>query len=186
MLDFFHCNFGSDMKASYNTRVHYFLNEKIVLKQPGDSHCIIHAVRACLLKSNVTAIPSYEGLFQMLKCEILNNLDFYMGFINARDSGNSDIVASIDRYMNNKAYEQDTMDIVIFALANCLGIEVKIVQTSNDGQQYTLYTCPITPARAEEKLKAVIDLLFSLGHYDALIDVEKHELGLLQSSYIAR
>ena len=174
------------MKAAYNTRVHYFLNEKVVLKQLGDDHCIIHAVRACLLKSNVTAIPSYEGLLQMLKCEILNNFDFYTGFINARDNGSFDIVASIDCYSNEKVYEQDTMDLVIFALTNCLGIEVKIVQTSNDGQQCTLYKCPITPARAKERSKAVIDLLFSPGHYDALIDVEKHELGLLQSSYIAR
>lgn len=153
----------------------YSTDEKQVLKQPGDGHCIIHSVRASLSKSRIVAVPSYEGLLQMLRFEIMNNLVYYKEFINQADQENADIEADINRYINEKEYGKDTMDLIIWALANCLGVELRIFERS--GQQFTLYTVPITPARRGEPARAVLDVLRTPEHYDALVDVRRSERG---------
>ena len=154
----------------------YSVDEKKVLKQPGDSHCLIHSVRASLSKSSIVAVPSYEGLLQMLTFEIMNNLSYHKEFVNQADR--ETIESDITRYINEKEYGKDTMDLIIWALANCLGEEVRIFERS--GQQFTLYTIPIRPARRQEPARAVLDLLRSPEHYDALVDVRKSETGKQQ------
>eukprot|EP00112_Aurelia_sp_Birch-Aquarium-sp1_P002129 Seg1231.10 transcript_id=Seg1231.10/GoldUCD/mRNA.D3Y31 product="hypothetical protein" protein_id=Seg1231.10/GoldUCD/D3Y31 len=144
-----------------------------VMKQPGDGHCIIHSVRASLSMSRIAAVPSYEGLLQMVRFEILNNLAYYKEFVNEADQENADIEADVNRYIHEKAYGNDTMDLIIWALANCLCVELRIFERT--GQQFTLYTVPITPARRGVPARAVLDILHTPEHYDALIDVRNSD-----------
>ena len=155
----------------------YWINEKRVLKQPGDGHCLVHSVLASLSKSSIVAVPSYEGLLQMLRFEIMNNLSYYKEFINQADQDNADIEADVDRYINEKQYGKDTMDLIISALANCLGVVLRIFERF--GEQFTLYTVPITPARRGEPARAVLDVLRTPGHHDALVDMRSSQSGKL-------
>ena len=139
-------------------------------------------MQASLSKSSIAAVPSYEGLLQMLRFEIMNNLAYYKEFVNEADQQNADIEADLNRYIHEKAYGKDTMDLIIWALANCLGVELRIFERS--GQQFTLYTVPITPARRQEPARAVLDILRTPEHYDALVDTRRSETGELHMNLL--
>lgn len=166
---------GSELKEKHALKTVYSVDEMEVMKQPGDGHCIIHSVRASLSMSRIAAVPSYEGLLQMVRFEILNNLAYYKEFVNEADQENADIEADVNRYIHEKAYGNDTMDLIIWALANCLCVELRIFERT--GQQFTLYTVPITPARRGVPARAVLDILRTPEHYDALIDVRNSDTG---------
>ncbi len=148
-----------------NKRVTYAINEKVVKHQPGDGHCLIYSVQESLRHSAVTAVPSTAGLLEMMKFEILNNEDYYAAFCL-----NADVDQDIERYVREKVYDRDSLDLAINALANCLGVELRIYELSEDKQQYQLYTVPIPPARREDPPRAVLDILKTGEHYDALVD----------------
>ena len=107
----------------------YLAKEKVILPQPGDRHCIIHSVRASLGYSTVKAVPSVPGLLEMVRCESLSNLDYYRGFSNSPD-----MAWDLHNYVTEKSYDRDTLDLVIFALANCLGIVLRIFEFDEEDQ----------------------------------------------------
>lgn len=156
-----------------NKRVTYAINEKVVKHQPGDGHCLIYSVQESLRHSTVTAVPSTAGLLEMMKFEILNNKDYYDAFCL-----NAAVDHDLDRYVNEKVYDRDTLDLAINALANCLGVELRIYELSDDKQQYRLFTVPIPPARREDPPRAVLDILRSGEHYDALVDSPALDQGM--------
>ena len=151
----------------------YSANEKVVLPQPGDGHCIIHSVRPSLRYSTVKAVPSVAGLLEMVRCEILNDLNFYRGFSNSPD-----MAWDLHKYITEKSYDRDTLDLVIFALTNCLGIVLRLFEFDEVEQQFTLYTVPIIPGRRNDPPRAVLDILkANRDHYDALVDRNVFEEG---------
>lgn len=155
----------------------YLAHEKVVIPQPGDGHCIIHSVRASLGYSTIKAVPSVAGLLEMVRCEILGNLDYYRGFSNS-----ADMAWDLNKYITEKSYDRDTLDLVIFALANCLGVVLRLFAFDDEDQQFRLYTVPIVPGRRNDPPRAVLDILkASRDHYDALVDRNVFEEGELLS-----
>ena len=152
----------------------YSVAERTVLRQPGDGHCLVHSVRASLAHSKVLACPSVPGLLEMMKFEILSNLQYYHDHVNYEDV---DVVRDLEKYVYDKMYSRDTHDLIVYALANCLGVEIRIFELSENHNQYVLYTEPIPPARRGEPCRAVLDLLKYGEHYDALIDAQLHHQG---------
>ena len=152
----------------------YAIDEKVVKHQPGDGHCLMCSVQESLRHSTVTAVPGTAGLLEMMKFEILNNKDYYDAFcLNA--AVNHD---DLDRYVNEKVYNRDTLDLAINALANCLGVELRVYELSDDKQQYQLFTIPIPPARRGDPPRAVLDILKTGEHYDALVDSPALDQGM--------
>ena len=156
----------------------YQVNEKEVIKQPGDGHCIIHSMRASLSMSPIAAIC----FIQMLRFKIMNDLGYHKEFVNKVDQENADIEADVNRCIHEKAYGNDTMDLIIYALANCLCVALQIFERS--GQHYTPYTVPIAPARRAEPPRAVLDILRTPEHCDALVDVRNSDTGLLHMNLV--
>lgn len=152
----------------------YSIEEKSILRQPGDGHCVVHSVRASLAHSKVLACPSVPGLLEMVKFEILSNLRYYHNHVNYEDV---DVVRDLERYVNERVYSRDTHDLIVYALANCLGVEIRIFELSENGKQYILYTEPIPPARRNEPSRAVLDLFKYGEHYDALVETQLHFQG---------
>ena len=157
--------FCSLLMEKDDKRSKYDITEKVVKRQPGDGHCVIYSVQESLLHSAVTAVPSTAGLLEMMKFEILNNKDYYEEFCM-----NADVSRDLERYVREKVYNKDTLDLAVNALANCLGVELRIYELSEDEQHYQLYTVPIPPARREDPPRVVLDILKTGEHYDALID----------------
>lgn len=147
-------------------RSSYAVNEKVVKHQAGDGHCLIYSVQESLRHSTVTAVPGIAGLLEMMKFEILNNKDYYGEFCLDAAVNHDDI----ERYVNEKVYNRDTLDLAINALANCLGVELRVYELSDDRKEYQLFTIPIPPARRGDPPRAVLDILKTGEHYDALVD----------------
>ena len=146
-------------------RSQHAITEKVVKRQPGDGHCVIYSVQESLRHSAVSAVPSTAGLLEMMKFEILNNKDHYEEFCM-----NADVSRDLERYVREKVHNKDRLDLAVNALANCLGVELRIYELSEDKQRYQLYTVPIPPARRKDPPRVVLDILKTGEHYDALID----------------
>ena len=155
----------SEPQSDEDKEVRIPVGERTLLKQPGDGHCLIHSVREGLRHSKVNAVPSADGLLQMVTNEVLNNLSFYSNWTNE----GSDIREELKRYVEDRAYGTDSSDIVVNALANSLCVTIRILELGLNGSEYTLHTLPQTPGRRKEHPRAVIDVLKTGEHYDALV-----------------
>ena len=96
-----------------------------VIKETGDGHCILHAVREEMRHRNVKAIPSNSELLTMIKYEVLNNLDYYGKFINSADV---DFVHELERYADQKSYGSDTNNLVLSAISNLLKCNIMLLR----------------------------------------------------------
>lgn len=159
--------FFSELKQHDGSKETYLFNERRVLPQPGDGHCIVHSVRAALEKSGIPAIPNHAGLLEMLRFEIMNNGDFYKQFANEDD----DMAHDLERYVRDQVYNGNTNDLVVYALANCLCVKIRLFELDEEEHCYRVYTEPIPPARRSGPARAEIDLLKTHEHYDALVAV---------------
>lgn len=145
-----------------------------MLKQPGDGHCLVHSVRECLRYSAVKAVPSFNGLLHMAKNEVLENMAFYSNWSNE----GSNIEEELERYVEDRAYGTDSSDLVVNALANSLCVTIRILEIGATGEEYTLYTLPQVPGRRKEQPRAVLDVLKSGEHYDALVATNNKQSGI--------
>lgn len=89
-------------------------------------------------------------------------------YINWTNEG-SHIEEELERYVEDRAYGTDSADLVVNALANSLCITIRILELGATGEEYTLHTLPQVPGRRLEQPGAVIDVLKSGEHYDALV-----------------
>ena len=104
----------------------------------------------------------------MVRFEIMNNGDYYKQFANDDD----DIAYDLERYVRDKVYSQNTNDLVVYALANCLCVKIRLFELDEEEHCYRIYTEPIPPARRSGPARAEIDLLRTNEHYDALVAVK--------------
>lgn len=89
---------------------------RLIIRVPGDGHCILSAVRQSLTEENIANLSHDEICFK-LKNEIITNMHYYDEF-----AGDRDIVKDIENYTTKKEYNNDTIDLVLAALCNCLGV----------------------------------------------------------------
>eukprot|EP00112_Aurelia_sp_Birch-Aquarium-sp1_P014227 Seg3059.1 transcript_id=Seg3059.1/GoldUCD/mRNA.D3Y31 product="hypothetical protein" protein_id=Seg3059.1/GoldUCD/D3Y31 len=101
----------------------------------------------------------------MAKSEVLENMAFYSNWSNE----GSNIEEELERYVKDRAYGTDSSDLVVNALANSLCVTIRILEIGATGEEYTLYTLPQVPGRRKEQPRAVLDVLKSGEHYDALV-----------------
>ena len=71
----------------------------------------------CMRYIAVKAMPSIIELLNLMKFEVLNNIEFYGGFLNFTET---DFVEELDSYINMNQYSSGTIDVVLSALANAL------------------------------------------------------------------
>jgi len=104
-----------------------------VIQMPGDGHCLIHAVRRSLSEENIDNL-SHDQICFKLKNEIITNKYYYDDF-----AGDRDIVKDIENYIMNKAYNNDTIDLVLAALCNCLGVSAILYQVVDNNFQISAH-----------------------------------------------
>ncbi|XP_057307387.1 uncharacterized protein LOC130645416 [Hydractinia symbiolongicarpus] len=74
----------------------------------GDGHCLLYAKEFAMQMKGVSAIPSIQGIIDMIRFELLKNIDFYAEFI--RDI---DILHQFDEYAHETRYDSDIVDLVL-------------------------------------------------------------------------
>ena len=75
----------------------YQKDEVAIYQSPGDSHCVVHLVIRSMRDQGLRAIHTTDNLIDMVIFEILNNLNFYGAFINAKEV---DFIEELERYEN--------------------------------------------------------------------------------------
>jgi len=63
-----------------------------------------------LENKNFQMVPSRDGLLEMLKYEILKNIEFYKNFIIAED----DFIAQLEKYISFGNYGNDVVDLILY------------------------------------------------------------------------
>ena len=78
------------------------------------------------------AMPSTTELLNFLKFEVLNNIDYYGGFLNFNFS-ETDFVVERDSYISKNQYSSGTIDVVLSALANALRCIIILLKKRENG-----------------------------------------------------
>ena len=102
----------------------------------------------------------------MLRQEIMNNLDFYSNFLALAEN---DFISELDRFIEERYYENPTADIVLVALANAFKVTISILEETESG--YALETPTnnhIYPDRINSSQHEIL-ILRKGDHYDAII-----------------
>ena len=95
----------------------YFLIALKVVRSPSDSHCLIHAVLCCVRCRALKAMPSIVELVNLVKFEVLNNIEYYDGFFNFTKT---DFVEELDSNISMNQCSSGTIGVVLLELANTL------------------------------------------------------------------
>ena len=142
--------------AIYMERIHAQLGElgREIEHVPGDGHCLLYAVSLGLTNEGLQPKTSDE-LCEMLIEEISNNLDYYIQFANGRN-----VVEDIERYVRYKEYNNDTVDLILSALCNCLYVSAIIYNHTPTG----VNILATGPGRRGVECVGVIYLVLSGGN----------------------
>lgn len=98
-----------------------------VASVPGDGHCLLYALAIGLAEEGIEVTTS-EKLGTMLVTEINENIEHYSHFSNGRN-----VSDDINRYVHFKEFNNDTADLILSALCNCLGISAIIYHHTTSG-----------------------------------------------------
>ena len=142
----------------------YSYEEVRVIESPKDGHCMITSFRNSLQHSKCRDIPSHEDILVKLRQEIMQNLDFYSGFL-----AHGEIDLELDAFIQERSYGNPTADIVLVALANAFKTTISILQETESG--YALETPAenrIYPYRINSSQYELL-ILRKRNHYDAII-----------------
>ena len=101
----------------------------------------------------------------MLRQEIMNNLDFYSNFLALAEN---DFISELDRFIEERYYENPTADIVLVALANAFKVTISILEETESGYILELPTKNyIYPDRIKSSQYEIL-ILRKGDHYDAI------------------
>ena len=105
---------------------------------PGNGFCFISCVLVTLTEKGIN--KSLDVLSVEIMIEITNHLAHYKQYGNKKDM--TTFLAKCADYFQKGIYDSDAVDICIGATANALGINVHVLQKSNDKKEFTcLLSC---------------------------------------------
>ena len=139
-------------------------NGRQVLRVQGDGHCLLHAVKESLHAENIATV-SVQTLCDKLMEEVCVHLSYYEKF----SSEGSNVSEELQRYIADKDYNSDTIDLVLAALCNALEVDAVIYQTRH-GSLQEIHMRPGRPAVTSAGSVHLVLMGTGIGaHYDAAI-----------------
>jgi len=114
---------------NHNNLIQYLIeNNLVVVDVPGDGHCLLYAVRLCLVRKG------FQIDLQEMKNRIIEHIVQYKyhftAFVanspNASLSSSQTLINEINSYINQRNYAQNSVDIVVQVLANIYSVRIKI------------------------------------------------------------
>lgn len=162
----------SEEFADINSHLYFSYSEDIVIKTysfdnavvhqiPGDGHCLVNAVLESMRRENCLVVPSCGGLLEMLRYELLSNLDFYK----CNMTSDMDVVSQLNDYIHHRKYGSDIVDIVLLAISNFLRITINVF-IEKEEKYMLLNVLEITPGRTSAEQS--VNILRSGDHFNAI------------------
>ena len=101
--------------------------DRSVIEVRGDGHCLLYAIGKGLNEESLGNMTS-DDLCLKLQNEINDNKQYYQKF----SGSDTDIMADINKYINEKQYNTDSADMILSALYNALSVTATIHQNRNE------------------------------------------------------
>ena len=120
------------------------VNKWIISPSPGDGHCLLHfTVKSW--NSQCLNLPTID--LHQLKCdffiESVKHFDRYQPFL--RDGNRSTYFSGLRRYLINKSYDHEFVDIAPSVVSNVLSSDLTILnQTPSSSDVHILHLTPTT------------------------------------------
>ena len=140
-------------------------NNQVRIFIEPDGHCIVRAFFKVLTNEYRYPMESYEKLLHCACWEIEENLPFYSDNI----TSDTDVSAELDKYRRERNYDQDIVDLIVYALANYTSSQVLIYYVQNG----VLKTHEIQPTRDCQVPKRRVTLVRLGEHYEAVLNDDK-------------
>jgi len=106
-------------------------------------------------------VPSRDGLLEMLKYEILKNIEFYKNFIIAED----DFIAQLEKYISFGNYGNDVVDLILYTASNTLGMVINVYELQTDC--YVLNDMKHISPR-DRNILGTIDVVRHCDHFNSI------------------
>ena len=107
-----------------------FYDTKIYLV-PGDEHSLIYSWEIALMDSEKAQFePSYDVLHNLITMEFRRNVNEYASFLVCRSP-----YEEVQKYLNEKSYPHEIIDIIINILANVTSTSTYIY-VGGEGNEY--------------------------------------------------
>ena len=116
----------------------------------------------------VKAMPSTIELLNLMKFEVLNNIEYYGGFLNFTETN---FVEELDSYINMNQYSSGTIDVVLSTLANALRCTIILLKKRGNDCYVERNDRVISLACELITPNFTIKLLCAGEHYHALVEV---------------
>ena len=115
--------------------------------------------------------PQRDGLLQMCKHEILNNLKDYLPFIGSSFGYDKQVVDALEKYIDTGDFSNNIIDMIIPALSNFTKV-VAMCYVNNTSGEYIPYQNDVIRKPWNGNVLYHINLLKNGSngeHYDALV-----------------
>ena len=100
-----------------------------------DGFCFILALQECLVQDHAMNI-SVNDIKTLLESEIYENNYVYK---NLYEGMTKQMLNTLDKYLLNGDWSQSIVDVAVFAVANCLAVNLLYLKTSRTVHCYSLY-----------------------------------------------
>ena len=137
-------------------------------KSPNDGNCVIHAVLCCMRCIAVKAMSSTIELLNLVKFEVLNNIEYYGGFLNFTETN---FVEELDPHIATNQYSSGTIDVVLSAFGNALRCRIILLKKRENDYYVECNDHVINPTRELITPNFTIKLHWAGEHYYALVEV---------------
>ena len=108
------------------------------------------------------AILSVEALQEMIRYEILSNIDFYKPSLYIEDT---DFIKQLGDYTKHRCYSSDIVDVVLIAASNALRLSINAFVSEQE--YYLLYKLrQITPIRTTSIRET--NIVHVSGYFDVI------------------
>lgn len=139
-------------------------NNQVRIPIISDGHCLVRAFFKVLTNEYRYPLKSYFKLLHCACYEIENNLPFYSDKI----TSDTDVSYELDKYKRERKYNQNIVDLIIYALANSTNSLVSIYYIRNG----VLKTHEIPPTRDCQVPERRVTLVRLGENYEAVLNAD--------------
>ena len=123
-----------------------------------DGHCFLTSLQECLLRDHYLNYP-LSNIKELVRSDLFENIELYRTWY---PGSNQSFIRAIDKYIDKGVYTNNIVDIAVIAAANCLGVNLCIIQCVNDKAILVFQTS--TPHSSRD-----VYLKYHNEHYDAIV-----------------
>ena len=123
-----------------------------------DGHCFLTSLQKCLLRDHYIDCP-LDNIKELVRSDLFENIELYKTWF---PGSNQIFIRAVDNYIDKGIYTNNIVDIAVIAAANCLCLNLCIIQCVND-KAVLVFQTATPPSNRDVYLK------YHNEHYDSIV-----------------